>query len=233
MATACRWFMGLFIAALITVGPYLYYRHEYTRHRRFRVVDPGHLYRSGSMTAAGFREMIRQYGIRTVVNVRDDCPEPVLEEDYFTSATIAERQLCEELGVRYVFLPPDLVNRQHVDRARPKAIDQFLALMDDPANQPVLLHCKAGLHRTGCLAAVYRMEYNHWPMEQALIELKNHGFGEFVSTKSNHYIDQYVVHFQPGIRKQGSGVGQQSTHFKNSDPGATSEESGRPESLRP
>src|SRR5262245_57055116 len=162
MAIVGRWFMALFIAALVTVGPYLYYRFEYTRYRRFRVVDPGRLYRSGSMTAAGFREMIQHYGIRTVVNVRDDCPEPVLDQDYFTSETITERKLCEELGVRYVFLPPDLVNRHRVDTQRPKAIDQFLALMDDAANQPVLLHCKAGLHRTGCLAAVYRMEYNHW-----------------------------------------------------------------------
>lgn len=225
MATVCRWCMGIFIAALITVGPYLYYRFEYTRYRRFRVVESGKLYRSGSMTAAGFRDVVRQYGIRTVLNVRDDCPEPVLDQDYFTSEKITERELCKEMGVRYVFLPPDLVNRLNVDTQRPKAIDQFLALMDDPANQPVLLHCKAGLHRTGCLAAVYRMEYNHWPMEQALIELKNHGFGEFVSTKSNHYIDQYLVHFQPRIRSQESGVKGQGSAVRRTVVGANEESS--------
>ena len=74
--------------------------------------------------------------------------------------------------------------------------------MDDPASYPVLIHCKAGLHRTGILAALYRMEYEGWTREEALHELKAHGYGEFASTAANHYINQYVLGYQPRARGQ-------------------------------
>ena len=34
--------------------------------------------------------------------------------------------------------------------------------MDDPDSYPVLIHCNAGLNRTGVMVAVYRMEYQGW-----------------------------------------------------------------------
>ena len=72
--------------------------------------------------------------------------------------------------------------------------------MDDPANHPVLLHCRAGLHRTGVLAAVYRMEYQGWTPAQAIDELKAYGFGEFPCSSANDYITQYVLTFRRGVR---------------------------------
>jgi hypothetical protein len=206
--------MCLFLAVLLTVPAFLYYRYTYTYRKRLRVVDPGLVYRSGSMTAPGFREAIKQLGIRTVLNLQDDVPDPNLANGYFGGGIIKERELCKELGVRYAFIGPDLVDRRKLPDARPKAIDQFLALMDDPSNYPVLIHCKAGLHRTGCLVALYRMEYDGWTMEAALRELKSHGFGEFVSTKANDYIREYVVGYRPrkreaSVRGQGSGVSNQ------------------------
>jgi tyrosine-protein phosphatase SIW14 len=60
----------------------------------------------------------------------------------------------------------------------------------------VLIHCKAGLHRTGIMAAIYRMEYNGWTREEALHELRSHGFGYFLANTSNPYIEQYVMPYQ-------------------------------------
>src|SRR5262249_47679898 len=119
---------------------------------------------------------------------------------------IRESELCKGLKVNYVFLCLDLVDRGQAGSVRPQAIEQFLALMDNPDNYPVLIHCRAGLHRTGCLVALYRMEYDHWSMEQALGELKALGFGEYASTKANDYIAQYVVNYRPGIRHPASCV---------------------------
>ena len=192
-----RWGMCLFLAVLFTVPPFLYYRYVYTYAKRLRVVDPGLVYRSGSMTVPGFRAAVKQYGFRTVLNLQDDVPDPDLANGYFGGGKTKERALCRELGIRYAFIGPDVVDRRTVPGCRPKAIDQFLELMDDPDTYPVLIHCKAGLHRTGCLVAVYRMEYDGWTMEQALRELKSHGFGEFASTKANEYIREYVVTYQP------------------------------------
>jgi hypothetical protein len=195
-----RWSMAVSIAALLVVAPFIYYRYGYTYSKRLRVVVPGQLYRSGQMTEPGFRDAIRRLGIRTVLNVQDDNLDPELARGYFSDATILESQLCKEMGVRYAVIAPDLVDPRLLPQKRPKAIEKFLALMDDKRNFPVLIHCKAGLHRTGCLVAIYRMEYEGWTMEQALTELKGHGFGEFVSTKANAYILDYVTSYQPRKR---------------------------------
>ena len=197
-----RWIFGLLIGALVTVAPYLYYRYEYTFAKRLRVVDPGRVYRCGWMTAPGFRAAISRYGIRFVLNVNDEVPDPDLAEGYFTSESIKESELCKEMNVKYGFLCLDLLEKRDTGSKRPHAIEQFLALMDNPANYPMLIHCRAGLHRTGCMVALYRMEYDHWPMEKALWELKAHGFGEYASTVDNAYIAQYVVNYKPGIRQQ-------------------------------
>ena len=79
-------------------------------------------------------------------------------------------------------------------------IDQFLELMDDPDTYPVLLHCKAGLHRTGVMVAAYRMEYEGRTPQQALEELRDNGFGLWNSTSANDYITQYILSYQPGLR---------------------------------
>jgi protein-tyrosine phosphatase len=83
---------------------------------------------------------------------------------------------------------------------RPRSIDQFLQVLDDPKNLPVLLHCKAGLHRTGAFTAVYRMEYEGWTAAAAMTELRANGFGTYAATTGNVYIVQYVAGYKPGVR---------------------------------
>ena len=97
-------------------------------------------------------------------------------------------------------MPPELLSRRKVPAERPPAIDRFLEIMRDPKNHPVLIHCKAGLHRTGVLTAVYRMEYQRWTPQQAIAELRANGFGEFVSDSANDYIMQYILAYQRGVR---------------------------------
>jgi hypothetical protein len=80
--------------------------------------------------------------------------------------------------------------------------------MDDPANYPVLLHCRAGLHRTGVLTAVYRMEYNHWSAGRAWQEMRDFGFGEMNCYADNVYIDQYICRYTPGLRQNATAQSQ-------------------------
>jgi tyrosine-protein phosphatase SIW14 len=194
------WMLGLFIASLLTVAPFFYYRYSYTYGKRLREVAAGKFYRSGCMTVPGFREAIKRYGIRTIINLMDEWPDPDLSCGYFGGGRLKESELCKELNVKFVFLPVDTISRNDVPGKRPETIEKFLEIMDNPANHPVLLHCKAGLHRTGCLAAVYRMEYDGWTPAEALRELKRMGFGEFVSSSANDYILEYVMTYQRGLR---------------------------------
>lgn len=222
----------LLIGALLTAAPFVYYRYAYTHGKRLRVVDSGLVYRSGCMTAPGFREALSQYHIKTVLNLQDEAPDPMLAEGYFSHESIRESELCKEMKVNYVFICLDLIDRRKADTVRPTAIEQFLALMDNPDNYPVLIHCRAGLHRTGCLVALYRMEYDHWSMEKALGELKANGFGEYASTKANDYIAQYVVNYRPGIRKHGSAVTSPS-RVKGQESGSMQQQSVGPRIRRP
>jgi protein tyrosine/serine phosphatase len=48
--------------------------------------------------------------------------------------------------------------------------------MADPDNYPVLVHCFAGIHRTGAFCAIYRMEHDHLSNAEALRELKEGGY---------------------------------------------------------
>src|SRR5205085_2218282 len=59
---------------------------------------------------------------------------------------------------------------------------------------------RAGLHRTGCMAAIYRMEYEGWTPEQAVEEMKTHGFGDVACTAANDYVYQYVLTYRRGLR---------------------------------
>jgi protein tyrosine/serine phosphatase len=195
--------MILTMALLLTVVPYVYYRVTYTHSKRMRVVTQEKVYRSGCMTAQGFRDAIKEFKIRTIINLRDEAPNPDLPENYFDRTTTPEKRLCEEMGVKFIYIGLDLVNADKYPAERPKAIDEFLKIMDDPANYPVLFHCQAGLHRTGMLAAIYRMEYDGWSVSRAMRELKAHGFGEYNSTSADPFITQYVLTFQPHRRDLG------------------------------
>jgi protein tyrosine phosphatase (PTP) superfamily phosphohydrolase (DUF442 family) len=201
MPALVRWSLGLGIAALLTAGPFYYYRWEYTHAKRLREVDPGRVYRSGQMTADGFADFVAAYHPRTIINLQDDYPDPDIRLGYFCPGSIKESELCRQLGVHFVFLPPDLIPRRQLPAHRPAAIDSLLAIMDDPANYPILLHCRAGLHRTGVMTAVYRIEYQHWSPAEAMRELKANGFGEWPATSANDYISQYILTYKPGIRE--------------------------------
>ena len=53
-----------------------------------------------------------------------------------------------------------------------KDILAVLRILNDPANQPVLVHCTHGADRTGLMMASYRMIVQNWSKETAVAEMK-------------------------------------------------------------
>src|SRR5262245_27455290 len=90
MVRGLRWTLTAFIVFLVGVLPIVYYRADYSHSKRLRAIVPGKLYRSGQMTAEGFRDAITDLDIRTVVNLQEDYPDPDLKESYFDSSRIKE-----------------------------------------------------------------------------------------------------------------------------------------------
>jgi protein tyrosine/serine phosphatase len=54
--------------------------------------------------------------------------------------------------------------------------EQFLKLVNDPANQPVFIHCHGGRHRAGAMTAIYRITHDRWTADQAFAEMRRYEF---------------------------------------------------------
>jgi len=170
MPRLLEYFFGSAIAALLIAGPVGYAWHRQAQMRNFRVVRDGVLYRSGQMSLDGLKRVIHDYGIKTVVTLRagpgpgEAAPDQA-EEDY-----------CKAQEINYHRIPP---GEWWVPDGPPPAdesVRKFRAVLADPNNYPVLVHCFAGVHRTGAYCAIYRMEYEHWTNAEALAEMKACGY---------------------------------------------------------
>jgi hypothetical protein len=207
MAGRWRWALATGLAVVILSVPVVYYRVVYTTEKRFREVTPGKFYRCGQMSASAFRKEIHDHGIKLVINLQDEYPDPLLSEGYWDAPHIPESEVCKEAGAKFVFLSfagdRGLLERNAASPThRPQVIDDFLKLCDDPNNYPILVHCLAGLHRTGALTAVYRMEYEGWPVADAVRELRASGYGDRKATTANDYIYEYLYLYKPRARGQ-------------------------------
>jgi tyrosine-protein phosphatase SIW14 len=157
---------GLILALAIPGVPVAYASHRLTTWRHFRVVEEGRLYRSGQLAPAVLDRVIHDHGIKTIVCLRSLARDgdPVLEN--------AEELRCVGRGIQYVRLNPAAWD----SLAGLANLDAFLRAADDAENGPVLIHCFAGLHRTGVYCAVYRMERDGWTNAEAVAEMYAVGY---------------------------------------------------------
>ena len=144
---------------------------------RVTPIAEGRLYRSTQMPPHKMAEVCRRVGVRTVIDLRR-------QVDWAEQ----EREALAEVGVRHVHL----VSRQVPDDA---VVARFLEIMDEPANHPVLIHCKHGIGRTGCLMAVYRMEYAGLDPESARREAKR--IGGFQSFGVGRPKGDFILNYRP------------------------------------
>jgi tyrosine-protein phosphatase SIW14 len=75
-------------------------------------------------------------------------------------------------------------------------LEQFLQIVNDPASQPVYVHCAGGRHRTGVMTAVYRITKENWTGDQAFKEMKKYNFGaDFLHPEFKSFV--YAFHPLP------------------------------------
>jgi protein tyrosine/serine phosphatase len=202
MPNVGRWFLAITAVLLALAPPAALYRYEYVEAKRFHIVTPGRFYRSGQMTAPGLNATIERYKIKTIINLQNEEPDPLLADHWLGKGKIPESELCEKLGVKYVLLTPDILPPDNTLDSIPPVVDDYLKLLDDEANYPVLLHCKAGLHRTGRLTAIYRMEYLGWSPGEALREARANNYGYLMASRGDDYVVQFIENYVPrGKRK--------------------------------
>ncbi len=174
---AARWVVRLttvaLVAAVAIIGYQAFWHYNF---KRFAVVQPGRLIRSGQPTQWGLRYIVQRHGARTVLCLRqDDAPLATSVLDAGEPDGPLESQYARELGVKFVHWP--MGGEAYWPWPKPQQFEDFFRLFDDPDNYPITLHCVAGKHRTGTLVALYRIEYDRWPAERALQEMKDFEFG--------------------------------------------------------
>jgi protein tyrosine/serine phosphatase len=118
---------------------------------------------------------LAKLGVKTIINLTSD------------DAVADEQSLTEKNGMRYVNIPMDT-------RRNPtaKELEQFLAIANDPASQPVYVHCVGGRHRTGVMTAVYRMTHDGITGKAAFQEMKQYKYGpDFLHPEFKKFVESY------------------------------------------
>ncbi|HET7694710.1 MAG TPA: tyrosine-protein phosphatase [Vicinamibacterales bacterium] len=101
----------------------------------------------------------------------------------------AEETNAAAAGMKFVRIP---MSTHQVPS--PAIVAQFLSLVNDPANQPVYVHCIGGKHRTGVMTALYRMSMEGWPGARAFAEMKQYKFGaDFLHPEFKDFVLKYVA----------------------------------------
>jgi len=131
------------------------------------------LYRGGQPLDGGMKRL-SELGIKSVINLRG-------EDDLSRQ----EQKAAEAAGLRYFG-----VSMPGLSAPADEQVARVLALMDDPANQPVFIHCKRGSDRTGTMVAVYRIAHEGWTAERATAEAQKHGLS-WMEFGMKGYISDY------------------------------------------
>lgn len=134
--------------------------------KRFAAVQDGVLYRSGMLEIGDFARLVEANHIKTVLCVRGGASSPLQNAWYRR-----ETAYCADHGVKFVHAPMTSANSERNVRG----VKTFWEIIDDPANYPVLVHCEAGVDRTGVLSYLYRIYRQGWPEAKARKELMDAG----------------------------------------------------------
>jgi uncharacterized membrane protein YkoI/protein tyrosine phosphatase (PTP) superfamily phosphohydrolase (DUF442 family) len=120
-----------------------------------RVTD--RYFRGGAVTPDGIKTLA-EMGVRVIIDLRD---EPNADEP----------DVCQRNGVKYFNFP-----MTGHDVPGDKVVNEILSIIQS-AKEPVYVHCSAGKHRAGTIAALYRMRVQGWSKDQAWAEQQSYGFG--------------------------------------------------------
>ena len=115
-------------------------------------------------------------GVKTVIDLTKDGDR-------------SEPAAVQRTGMRFFRIPMTTHNvPTEADLAR------FLQIVDDPANQPVYVHCQGGRHRTGVMTAVFRMTNDGWSPDRAFAEMKQYKFGaDFLHPEFKSFVYDYAA----------------------------------------
>ena len=136
-------------------------------------------YRGAQPVGRDFAEL-KALGVKTVIDLQEYGDK-------------AEPAAAKAAGLNYVRIG---MNTRVVPTVA--QMQEFLSIVNDPAQQPVYVHCAGGHHRTGIMTALYRMTQDGWTNTQAFAEMKKYGFGaDFLHPEFKQFVLSYHIPTPP------------------------------------
>jgi protein tyrosine/serine phosphatase len=137
----------------------------------FHPVTEGEAYRSGQINKDKLEKYLKDYHIKSVLNLRGENSGADWYEDEIT--------VCKRLSVRHY----DLAMTSS-DKPNPDVVGKLMTIFSE-APRPVLIHCKSGSDRSGLVAALWKVvvdgepksiaekqlsiRYGHFPVGQTSV----------------------------------------------------------------
>ena len=152
----------------------------------FRTTDEGKVYRGGRPQDSGL-EALAKLGVKTVIDLQGGDLENSAFSVYVVPnapgelpVNIAEeREKASSLGMAFYSVPLNSMKNLNNTTDRPRIL-KILEIMNDPARQPVFIHCEHGKDRTGLIAALYRVQVDHCEPKKAHDEMVSDGHSGFM-----------------------------------------------------
>ena len=170
--------VGVSVLLLGLIGQQVW-RHgrDYVFADQFAVIEPGRIYRGAWQQDWPMRRLVRDHEIKTILALAHPPDHPL---------AVREKALAEELGVRWVHIPI-IDDRSVTDGSNiSDLLEEAVAVVADPANQPVYFHCHHGINRTSMVQIAYRTLYCGWTLEQANDEVSR-SFGLVEASQGPDY----------------------------------------------
>jgi hypothetical protein len=138
---------------------------------------------SAADLAEARQRMKRLYdlGIRTVISFQksENDGDDAHQADV-AKAIALEKAAAADVGLTYLAEPMANAGKDSLEDMSDQAVmqwaDQVAAIIFKSADSGgVAFHCSAGHDRTGIIAAYLRLKYEHWPVDQAIDEMRRYG----------------------------------------------------------
>ena len=123
--------------------------------KNFRVVQPSLLYTSAQPKGMDYNRLLYKYHIATIINLRS--PAEHREQNWYNE----EITWVRSNGVKYFEMPLDRNTNDPAHFPDATMQQQFLAIMANKENLPVLVHDGKGEGRVAALAAVWLIQTEH------------------------------------------------------------------------
>lgn len=143
----------------------------------FHTVKEDYVYRSAQLNDGPLEEKIKEYGIKTIINLRGAYPDEGWWQD--------EMAISRKYGIAHY----DIRFSSSSIPRKDKLIELFEIF--DNAEYPLLFHCLAGADRASLVAGIYKLQYEKTSLKEALKQLSFFRYGHINARSMDNFFKLY------------------------------------------